>query len=152
MPSSRAKDRVLKLIDAVWTMTLATSGGHGPWSAPVYYLYRDRRFYFFSSPSSRHVQDGLDRPGAASIFRVHQKAEHLEGLQMNGTIQRQTPGIRPAAAAAVYARRFGITVSGPDCLTFFQDAFHARMYAFLPDQVYHMDNRRGFGSREMVAL
>lgn len=152
MPSSRPNDRVLELIDDVSTMTLATFGEQGPWSAPVYYLFRDRRFYFFSSPSSRHVQDGLDRPGAASIFRVHDRVEHLEGLQMNGTIQRQPPGIRPAAAAAVYARRFDITVSGPDCLTFFQTAFHARMYAFLPDQVYHMDNRKGFGSREMVAL
>jgi uncharacterized protein YhbP (UPF0306 family) len=133
-------------------MTLATFGEHGPWSAPVYYLYRDQRFYFFSSPSSRHIQDGLDRPGAASIFRVHERVDRLEGLQMNGTIQWQKTGIRSAAAAAAYARRFDITVSGPDFLTFFQTAFHARMYAFFPDQVYHMDNRKGFGSREMVVL
>jgi len=152
MPSSRPRERVLELIEDVWTMTLATFGEHGPWSAPVYYLFRDQRFYFFSSPSSRHIQDGLDRPGAASVFRVHERADRLEGLQMNGTIQRQTPGIRSATAAAAYARRFGITVSGPDCLNFFQTAFHARMYAFLPGQVYHMDNRRGFGSRERVVL
>lgn len=152
MPSSRPRERVLELIDAVWTMTLATAGEDGPWSAPVYFLYRDQRFYFFSSPSSRHIQDGLDRPGAASVFRVHERVDRLEGLQMNGTIQRQKPGTRSAAAAAAYARRFDITVSGADFLTFFQTAFHARMYAFLPDQVYHMDNRKGFGSREIVVL
>jgi uncharacterized protein YhbP (UPF0306 family) len=152
MPSSRPSDRVLKLIDAVWTMTLATFGENGPWSAPVYYLYRDRRFYFFSSPSSRHIQDGLGRPGAASIFRVHERVEHLEGLQMHGTIQTQGAGIRTAAAAAAYARRFNITVSDPDFLAFFQSVFHARLYAFVPEQVYHMDNSKGFGSREMVVL
>ncbi|MEX1314821.1 MAG: pyridoxamine 5'-phosphate oxidase family protein [Desulfotignum sp.] len=152
MPSSPPSDGALKLIDAVWTMTLATTGENGPWSAPVYYSYRDRRFYFFSSPSSRHIQDGLGRPGAASIFRVHERVDHLEGLQMHGTIQLQGAGIRSAAAATAYARRFNITASGPDFLAFFQSAFHARLYAFVPDRVYHMDNSKGFGCRELVVL
>jgi hypothetical protein len=43
-------------------------------------------------------------------------------------------------------------VPGADFLAFFQNAFHARLYAFLPDQVYHMDNRKGFGNREMITL
>lgn len=152
MSSSRSDNRVHELIDAVWTMTLATTGENGPWSAPVYYLYRDERFYFFSSPSSRHIQDGLNRPGAASIFRVHERKDRLEGLQMHGTILLQKAGIRAAAAAAAYARRFDITVSGSDFLAFFQKAFHARLFGFMPDQVYHMDNRKGFGSREVVVL
>ncbi len=71
---------------------------------------------------------------------------------MSGTLQSQKPGIRTASAAAAYARRFGITVPGTDFLTFFQNAFHARLYAFLPDQVFHMDNRKGFGNREIVCL
>lgn len=152
MPSSQPKKQFQELIDTVWTMTLATSGETGPWSAPVYYLFRDNRFYFFSSPGSRHIQDGDGHLCAASIFRVHDRVDHLEGIQMSGTIQSQKPGIRPASAAAAYARRFSITVSGTDFLTFFQNAFHARLYAFLPDQVYHMDNRKGFGNREIVCL
>jgi uncharacterized protein YhbP (UPF0306 family) len=152
MSSNRSDNRVHELIDAVWTMTLATTGENGPWSAPVYYLYRDRWFYFFSSPSSRHIQDGLAHRAAASIFRVHARKDRLEGLQMHGTIHLQRAGIRAAAAAAAYARRFDITVSGPDFLAFFQNVFHARLFAFVPDQVYHMDNRKGFGSREMVEL
>lgn len=152
MPSSRSKEGFRNLVDTVWTMTLATAGKTGPWSAPVYFLYRDKRFYFFSSPSSRHIQDGENRPCAASIFRVHEQVERLEGLQMSGNIQAQRPGVRTAAAAGAYARRFGIPVTGSDFLTFFQQAFHARMYAFFPDLVYHMDNRKGFGNRERVVL
>jgi uncharacterized protein len=152
MPSSHPKKRFLELIDAVWTMTLATSGKTGPWSAPVYYLYRDNRFYFFSSPASRHILEGDGRPCAASIFRVHDRVDHLEGIQMSGTVQSQKPGIRTAGAAGAYARRFGITVPGADFLIFFQNAFHARLYAFLPDLVYHMDNGKGFGNREIITL
>jgi hypothetical protein len=152
MPSSQPKKRFQELIDAVWTMTLATSGETGPWSAPVYYLYREKRFYFFSSPASRHILEGDGRPCAASIFRVHECVDHLEGIQMNGTVQSQKPGIRSAGAAGAYARRFGIPVPGSDFLAFFQNAFHARLYAFLPDQVYHMDNGKGFGNREMIHL
>ena len=71
---------------------------------------------------------------------------------MNGTIQSQKPGVRSAGAAGAYARRFGIPVPGAEFLTFFQNAFHARLYAFLPDLVYHMDNRKGFGNREIIHL
>jgi len=152
MPNSQPKEQVTHLLDTVRTLTLATGGEMGPWSSPVYYLYRDHRFYFFSSPESRHVQEGAGRPCAASIFRVHDRVERLEGLQMSGIIQSQKNGVRAAAAAGAYARRFGITVSGADCLVFFQNAFHARLYAFSPDQVYHMDNRKGFGNREMIRL
>ncbi|WP_040011727.1 pyridoxamine 5'-phosphate oxidase family protein [Desulfotignum phosphitoxidans] len=152
MPSSQPKNRFQELIDAVWTMTLATSGETGPWSAPVYYLYREKRFYFFSNPASRHILEGDGRPCAASIFRVHERVDHLEGIQMSGVIHSQKPGIRSAGAAGAYARRFGIPVPGADFLTFFQNAFHARLYAFLPDQVYHMDNRKGFGNREIIQL
>jgi uncharacterized protein YhbP (UPF0306 family) len=152
MPSNQPNDRFLKLIDSVWTMTLATAGEDGPWSAPVYFLYRDKRFYFFSSPSSRHIQEGDGRPCAASIFCVHEQVDRLEGVQMSGKIQSQKPGVRAASAAGAYARRFGITVAGTDFLTFFHNAFHARLYAFFPDQVYHMDNHKGFGNRERLFL
>ncbi len=119
MPSSRSKEPFWNLVDSVRTMTLATAGETGPWSAPVYYLYRDKQFYFFSSPSSRHIQEGEGRACAASIFRVHDRVDRLEGLQMSGSIQVQKPGVRAAAAAGAYARRFGITVAGSDFLAFF---------------------------------
>ena len=152
MSSSRSKERFRNLVDTVRTMTLATAGKSGPWSAPVYYLFSDNQFYFFSSPSSRHIREGESRACAASIFRGHDRVELLEGLQMSGNILAHKPGVRAAAAAAAYARRFGIKVTGSDFLAFFQQAFHARLYSFFPDLVYHMDNQKGFGNREIVVL
>ena len=133
-------------------MTLATTGNNGPWAAPVYYLYQGNRFYFFSSPHSQHIQDGMDQRCAAAVFSTHASVEKLEGLQMSGTVRQQKTGFRAAALAGDYARRFGITTSGPDPLGFFLKAFHARLYFFIPDLIYHMDNQQGFGCREIIEL
>lgn len=144
--------RFEELITQARVMTLATTGDNGPWAAPVYYLYRDKQFYFFSSPDSQHIQDGLDRRCAAAVFSTHASVEKLEGLQMSGTVLHQKTGIRAAAVAGAYARRFGIPFSGSDPLKFFQNTFHACLYVFAPDLIYYMDNRQGFGCREKVDL
>jgi uncharacterized protein YhbP (UPF0306 family) len=133
-------------------MTLATSADNYPWTAPVYYFYRDRAFYFFSSPEARHICDGKDRQCAASIFRTHDCVENLEGLQMSGLVLEQGAGPQAVAVAGAYARQFSISFAGSDILGFFTKAFHARLYKFVPDLVYHMDNRRGFGFREPIDL
>ncbi len=152
MPSKREPDRCLEMISQARVMTLATSADNHPWTAPVYYFYRDRAFYFFSSPDARHICDGKDRLCAASIFRIHDSIEHLEGLQMSGPVLEQGPGTQAMAVAGAYARQFGISFAGSDILGFFKNAFHARLYKFVPDLVYHMDNRRGFGFRERIDL
>jgi uncharacterized protein len=152
MSSKAPEKQIPELITQAQVMTLATSGNNGPWAAPVYYLFRDKKFYFFSSPLSQHIQNSLDQRCAAAVFSTHASMEKLEGLQMSGTVQQQKPGVRTAAVAGAYARRFGITVSGSDPLGFFQNVFHARLYVFLPDLIYHMDNQQGFGCREVIEL
>lgn len=152
MPSKPVPDRCLELISQARVMTLATSANNHPWSAPVYYLCRDRAFYFFSSPDARHICDGKDRQCAASIFRTHDCVENLEGLQMSGLVLEQGTGTQAVAVAAAYARQFAISFAGSDILGFFKNAFHARLYKFVPNLVYHMDNRQGFGFRERIDL
>ncbi|MCA1793653.1 MAG: hypothetical protein LC660_07240 [Desulfobacteraceae bacterium] len=71
---------------------------------------------------------------------------------MGGHIREPGSKRQAAAAALAYARQFGISVSGTDILGFFGTAFHARLYVFEPDLVYHMDNRKGFGFRERLVL
>ena len=152
MHSKSVPGRCLELIFQARVMTLATSADNSPWSAPVYYFYRNRVFYFFSSPDARHICDGKDRQCAASIFRIHDCIDNLEGLQMSGLVLEQCTGRQAVAVAAAYARHFHISCTGSDVLGFFKNAFHARLYKFVPDLVYHMDNRRGFGCRERVTL
>jgi uncharacterized protein YhbP (UPF0306 family) len=99
MPGSQWPGTCLDLISHVRVMTLATAKESRPWSAPVYYLFKDKKFYFFSSPDSRHIRDGNNQACSASIFRTHASVEKLEGLQMSGTSCNSTKPIRAAAAA-----------------------------------------------------
>jgi uncharacterized protein len=152
MPGSLWPDDCLDLISHARVMVLATAKENSPWSAPVYYLFTDKKFYFFSSPDSRHIQDGKNQACSASIFRTHDMVENLEGLQMGGRILEPGSKRQAAAAALAYARQFGISVSGTDIPGFFETAFHARLYMFEPDLVYHMDNCKGFGFRERMVV
>jgi len=135
-------------------MTLGTMGSKAqtPWTAPVYYLYEDKGFYFFSNPKSRHIQEGSDRPCSASIFKDAASFEQLMGVQMTGQIKVSAKTSQSLQIAVKYARRFSITISSENVLNFFKQRFHARLYSFDPREIYFMDNGKGFGSREKIQL
>lgn len=139
-------------------MTLATGHREGAWSAPVYYLFADRRFYFFSSPDSRHVKEGESRACGASIFRDDPCFQNLKGVQMAGTILSCNKGSQAVQAAWAFCRRHGLEMENPenpgskDILNMVSRAFHARLYRFEPDLIFYMDNGKGFGNRIRVDL
>lgn len=136
-------------------MTLGTADP-GPWAAPVYYLFRDGRFYFFSSASSRHVESAL-RSGvcAAAVFRDADDWREIEGLQMEGSVVEIMPGDGAAQVFGAYVERFPSVISffdGAFGLEEFQDRFRSRLYAFVPSRVLYTNNRDGFGRRIEVQL
>ena len=142
------------LVQNLKVMTLATWSDQGCWSVPLYYIYRNRGFYFFSSPESRHVRDAL-KPNAicgASLFADGRTIDRLKGIQMQGYVElvSMTPEI--LAAAGAYVKKFGIQVSGENVMTFITGRFRAQFYRFVPRQSFYMDNSVGFGSRKNVTL
>ena len=152
------------LIETSKVMSIAVGSDTDAWSAPVYYLFSEALFYFFSNPKARHIQMAKNRTSAASIFRDDIDFKNLEGIQMSGTIQKSPKNIRSLAVAKRYCSRFKIIASPQDrsdrsdrpdrsdILDFFASKFHATLYYFEPECVYYMDNRKGFGSREIIEL
>ncbi len=150
----------LALIESRRTLTLATAAPAPPgepWAAPVYYLYRDGRFHFFSSPRSRHVADALASGRcAASIFRDGDDWREIEGLQMDGALEEIPVGPCALPVFADYVRRF------PTVRTFFDSPgfdleqfaakFRSRLYAFTPSRVFYLNNAAGFGKRTEISL
>ncbi len=124
----------------------------GPWAVPVYYLYAHPGFYFFSNPDSRHISKGLENLCAAAIFKDDPQPVNLEGVQMSGTIEKCPTDSGSARIALTYARRFEITAKAGKLLQYFKTKFHARLYRFIPDSLYYMNNRNGFGTREKIDL
>ena len=146
------------LISAQSTMTLATASGDVAWAAPVYYVYLDSCFYFFSDPTSRHIQESLASNQASSaIYAPASTWQEIRGIQMSGIIENISPGLEAIEAVRAYLKKFTFTkdffASGQTLdLTAFTKRFRVKLYRFKPSLIYYMDNAIRFGYRERVNL
>jgi len=154
--SEEYRQAALALIQGESTLTLATAAESGPWSAPVYYVCLNGRFYFFSSPQSRHIlQAAGSGEAAASLFHQADSWQSIRGIQMTGTVERIHSMALSIKAIAMYLKRFTFVREffpedlAPDLEAFFAQ-FKARLYAFTPTEVYYIDNRFGFGNRQRI--
>jgi uncharacterized protein len=138
------------------TLVLATADP-GPWSAPVYFLHHRGRLLFFSSPESRHVRGALSAGCCAgSIHRSSGDWREILGLQMAGRIEGVPEGPEADEAFAGYVRKFptvkdllpGVALDLPTFIA----RLRARMYAFVPERVFLVDNRAGITGRREIQL
>ena len=146
------------LIDAQRTMVLATEERNVPWTAPVYYVYSEPHFYFFSSPRARHIrQAGSGKAVAASIFSDSDQWLDIQGLQMSGTLMEVKKPTDRLNAIARFLIKF------PFSKPFLQPEAkqlkgtpavgeRVRLYAFTPQEIYLVNNRMAFGKRLPVEL
>jgi len=150
--------RALSLLTDAATMTIATSGGSGPWAAPVYYVNIGYDIYFFSSPVSRHILESQSSKQAASaIFAESRKWREIRGVQTSGTIQPLSPGLEAAKAVAAYEKKFSFIrefFQGRQSLDLkaFSERFKVSFYRFTPDKIYYLDNRVDFSFRAEVPI
>lgn len=146
----------LGLIEEQHIMTLATAGPGGPWAAPVYYVFLESAFYFFSDPTSRHIEESLQgRRASAAIFPQVFGWRDIRGLQMSGAVEPVSPGLAALRAIRSYLKKFPFTrdffnPSETISLEAFSSRFRVNLYRFCPDLVYYLDNAIRFGFRQKV--
>ena len=88
------KKLAVDLIEEQSTMTLATAKGDVAWSAPVYYVFFKSCFYFFSDPTSRHIQESLASGQAScSIYANASSWQEIRGIQMSGHMETVAPRV-----------------------------------------------------------
>jgi len=152
------KDAAVEMIRGESTLTLATAGEKGIWSAPVYYVFLDGGFFFFSSPRSRHIRQALKSgQAAASLFLRTDTWQTMQGLQMQGAVKPIRSLSLSLEIITAYLKRYPFTRdffpknTRPDPKAFL-DRFKAKLYGFSPTEVYYMDNRYGFGNRQKIHL
>lgn len=150
------RQAALTLIQDESTLTLATADQSGPWSAPVYYVCLNGRFYFFSSPQSRHIRQTTGSgEAAASLFHQADSWQTIRGIQMRGTVEQVHSVALSIKPIAMYLKRFDfvreffVDNPTPDLDAFFL-RFKARLYTFIPTAVDYIDNRLGFGTRHRI--
>ena len=147
---------VEKLIHSCHIMTLGTTDIKSVWTAPVYYIYLNSGFYFFSKATSRHIlHTEVSGKAAASIHNNPQGWADIQGVQMEGVVSRAGCGKKSRQAFSAYVKRFpfvheimGGSFSGS--LEGFTEQFKVRWYIFVPEKMVYLDNSVGFGFRRQI--
>lgn len=139
------REKALAVVAETRVMTLATSGVDGPWAAPVFYAPDGFDLTFVSSPRSRHAGDlAADPRCAVALFPEPGGWAEIRGVQMAGRVETLEGGAK-AAAIVRYVSRFPFVdpASAPAAIRAALD--RVTWYLFRPDEVYLVDNSRGFG-------
>ncbi len=142
------RERVLDYLRAHHVMTLATSE---PWAAAVFYVNEDFALHFLSAATTRHcVRLRADPRVAATVQDDTGDWQAIKGVQLEGTVA-PVPGPSLKRVQALYARKFPF--AGADAPAPLARAL-ARVdwYTVTPTGVWFVDNARGFGHRDHIAL
>ncbi|MGB5037377.1 MAG: pyridoxamine 5'-phosphate oxidase family protein [Blastocatellia bacterium] len=136
------------------TMTVATIGPDGPWSATVFFVNDGLDFWWLSKPGARHSLNLAGDPrAAATIQEDYRRPGVVKGIQMEGIVAGPTA---PAAATRImrlYLDKFPPGGEGALPLLSAIKAFAAsRVYQFVPTRAYFIDNSLGMGHRDELSI
>ena len=146
------------LINKTRVMTIAVSNRDIPWSSPVYFIFHDNAFCFFSNENSRHIQYAQNKKKiSASIFQDSDNMEQIFGFQMSGELERVLkPGLY-LKIVKKYVTKFNFLkqIFGSQIIDnrhFFLEKFKSHLYCFYPDQIFLSDNSNTSDKRAKIDL
>ncbi|NOX35459.1 MAG: hypothetical protein GXP56_17300 [Deltaproteobacteria bacterium] len=152
------KEKALCLINETRVMTLAVAENDIPWSSPVYFVFYDKGFYFFSNENARHIHFAKDRKiVSASIFQDSDQMDRIFGFQMSGRLEAVSKTTLYLLAVKKYVDKFRFLkqIFGPGIIEnkdFFLEKFKSRLYCFCPDKIFLSDNSKITAKRSEVNL
>jgi uncharacterized protein YhbP (UPF0306 family) len=137
-------------VPAMTLCTIDTAGG--PCAAPVYFVAQGQslnqgipgwRLYFFSGPDSQHTQNiARVAHAAAAIYPECQGLQDIRGLQLRGAVQAVAQGPEWELAWRAYCAKFPFVGELKPIVA------RNALYAFVPEWVRLVDNRRSFGFKQ----
>lgn len=130
-------------------LTLATSDGRLPWSAPLFYCVdREYNFYFISQMGCVHARHILKNPQVAfSIFDSHAPEGKGNGVQASGTVSLLIKEEDIVKALRHYHTTF-IKCEPKD----FNGSKPYRLFKLVPDKFYVLDPKAEVDKRVEVHL
>lgn len=131
-------------------MTLATYGPEGVWAAAVFYASEGFDLYFLSAGHTRHARNMAASPRvAATIQEDYADWAAIKGIQLEGTA-RLLAGQEREAAIARYADKFQFLKQPVAVVE--KALAGVNWYQLTLERLYFIDNSRGFGHRDEIAL
>ena len=152
------EEKSICLIHETRVMTLAVSDAGVPWSSPVYFVFHDKGFYFFSNENSRHIEYAKSgKRLAASIFHDADQMDEIFGFQMSGRLEKVSKISLSLLMVKKYVAKFSFLkkIFGSQIIEnkdFFLEKFKSHLYCFEPDTVFISDNSRVTGKRSSLDL
>lgn len=146
-------ETVLAYIQDKHVMTLATTGMEGVWAAAVFFANDGFDFYFLSAPSTRHGRNMADCPSVAATIQLdYDNWQEIKGVQMEGEVVL-IDGLEKARAMARYAKKFPVIQTALKAPSEISKAMtKVSWYKLTPQRLYFIDNAKGFGHREELAI
>ncbi len=154
----KVKDKSTRLIREARVMTLAVSDNDIPWSSPVYFVFHDSNFYFFSNENARHIQYAENQKIiSASIFQDSDQMDNIFGFQMSGKLEKVSKKALYLMIVKKYVAKFSFLkqIFGSRIIEnkgFFLEKFKSHLYCFYPDIVFLSDNSKTTDKRSKIDL
>ena len=144
--------RIASFLDAHHVMSLATIGQDGPHAANLFYVRDGLALIWVSDPTSRHSIHIEARPDvAATVAPDFRDFQEIQGVQISGRARRMDDEPERASARERLQLRYPFLQTASD--SGLRHAYNqARFYRLEPARVVLIDNRRGFGSKEVLDL
>ncbi len=152
------KEKITHLINETRVMTLAVSDNDIPWSSPVYFVFHDNEFYFFSNKNSMHIEYAKSKKIiSASIFQDSDDMDKIFGFQMSGVMEQVSKTALYLTIVKKYVTKFSFLkkIFGPGIIEnkkFFLEKFKSHLYCFDPDKIFLSDNSRTTDKRSAINL
>jgi len=152
------KEKARCLIYKTRVMTLAVSDKDIPWSSPVYFVFHDNTFFFFSNENSRHIEYAKDQKIiSASIFQDSDRMDQIFGFQMSGILEKVSKKALYLTIVKKYVTKFSFLkkIFGPQIIEnkrFFLEKFKSQLYCFHPDKIFLSDNSNTSEKRSKIDL
>ncbi len=152
------KRKIKRLIDETRVMTIAVSDKDIPWSSPVYFVFHNNKFYFFSNENAKHIKFAKDKKiVSASIFQDSDQMDLIFGFQMSGSLGKISKMALYLLLVKKYVTKFNFLkqVFGPQIIEnkqFFLEKFKSHLYCFYPDNIFLSDNSKTTDKRTKIDL
>lgn len=147
---SDVRAEALAYLQGHHVVTLATAGPEGIWAAAVFYASDDFTLYFLSAGHTRHATAIAANPRvAATIQQDYRDWPAIKGIQLEGRAT-QLAGSARDDAIALYRQKYPFIAQPIPALV--TALAKVNWYRLQPERLYFIDNSKGFGHRDEIAL
>jgi len=158
MQKKELEQKIHRYIETHNTISLAAAAGDMPHAASVFYVNIGFKFYFLSSPTSRHGEILTQNPRVSgTINEDYSNWLQIKGIQLEGRVECIGGIMKNARIVNAYIKKFPNVAQflvSPNTLgaDIAQKVSKVSFYKIMPSKMYFIDNALGFGHRDELVI